>query len=313
MPSPTHVFPSPVQNGTDNTYTSTYSDNDEVSCIVTSSASCATGNPANSNTITVSISNNLPVSVYINADDNSICAGDNVVFDASPINEGTTPAYQWQVNGGDVGTNSSTFSSTTLNDGDFVSCILTSSETCTSGSPASSNNIVMTVDDVPVADFTNSATDLIVDFTNTSIDASTYLWNFGDGNSTNMPSPTHVFPSPGLYDVTLIAYNDCGSDTIVIQINVIIDNINDISITNSLAIYPNPTKGELNIEFENYNKSDINIEIYNVLGSIIKRRTIENTYGKYTEVFDMSSYNKGIYMLIIHSDNNRTVEKIVVE
>ncbi len=303
-----------VQTGTNDTYTSSgFIDNDIISCVITSSASCATGNPATSNSIIINVNANLPVNVNIMADVNPICADDNVIFTANPLNGGTTPVYQWQVNGSDVGTNSSTYSSTTLSNGDFVSCILTSSETCIAGSPASSNNIIMNVDDVPVADFTYVDNELIVSFTNTSVDATTYMWYFGDGNSTNMPDPTHVYPGVGLYTVMLIASNNCGSDTTTIDINIIIDNIKDINLNNSLSIFPNPTTGELNIVFETYNNTNINLEIHSILGKLITNRTIKNAFGKYNEVFDMSIYDKGIYLLIINTDNSRTVKKIVLE
>lgn len=46
-------------------------------------------------------------------------------FTASAINAGVSPAYQWQLNGVNVGTNSTTYVNTTLNINDIVTCILT--------------------------------------------------------------------------------------------------------------------------------------------------------------------------------------------
>lgn len=44
-------------------------------------------------------------------------------------------------------------------------------------------------------------------FTNTSLAGQTYQWDFGDGNSSTAVSPTHLYPNPGTYTVTLIASN----------------------------------------------------------------------------------------------------------
>ena len=89
---------------------------------------------------------NLPVSVSIDADPSgAICSGDNVTFTATPVNGGSTPAYQWKLNGADVGSNSAVYSNSSLNDGDQVRCELTSSLRCKTGSPATSNTITISV------------------------------------------------------------------------------------------------------------------------------------------------------------------------
>ncbi|MCW3102635.1 MAG: hypothetical protein JWO09_1075 [Bacteroidetes bacterium] len=117
-----------------------------VTCVMTSVASCGTGSPATSNAITMTVNPNVPVSVSISASPaGTICAGTSVTFTATPTNGGTTPAYQWKVNGANVGTNSPTYTSTTLANGNIVTCVLTSSAACTTGSPATSNSITMTV------------------------------------------------------------------------------------------------------------------------------------------------------------------------
>ncbi|MCX6252008.1 MAG: hypothetical protein NTX61_14810, partial [Bacteroidetes bacterium] len=117
---------------------------DVVSCALTSNLACASGNPATSNTITMTVNPSLPVSVVITASDNTVCAGTTVTFSATPINGGTTPVYQWRVNGGGVWPNASTMSYTPMN-GDQVKCILNSNATCPTGNPVTSNTITMTV------------------------------------------------------------------------------------------------------------------------------------------------------------------------
>jgi uncharacterized protein (TIGR02145 family) len=90
-----------------------------------------------SNVVEMTVDNPLPVSITITQSADSVCAGTSVTFTAHPVNEGTTPSYQWYLNSNPAGTNSDTYSFTPVN-GDLVSCNLTSSETCTSNNPASS-------------------------------------------------------------------------------------------------------------------------------------------------------------------------------
>jgi hypothetical protein len=116
--------------------------------------------------ISITVNPNLPVSVSIAASDNSSCNGSEVTFTATPVNGGTTPEYQWKVNGNDVGTNSSTYTYTPQN-GDVVICVLSSDATCAIGTPATSNTITMTVNELtgnPV--FTAGATVVCQDDTN---------------------------------------------------------------------------------------------------------------------------------------------------
>ncbi|MBK9352878.1 MAG: hypothetical protein IPN09_02565 [Bacteroidetes bacterium] len=67
-----------------------------------------------------------------------------MTFSATPTNGGT-PTYQWKLNGANVGTNSATYANSSLNNGDILTCVMTSNLGCVSGSPATSNQIVMVI------------------------------------------------------------------------------------------------------------------------------------------------------------------------
>lgn len=118
-----------------------------VTCIMTSNASGVVGSPATSNSITVTINPTLAPTnaIALTNGSNPMCSGANATFTASATNGGTTPTYQWQVNGVNVGTNSPTYSSTTLTNGQTVTCIVTSNALCASPTTATSNSVVMTV------------------------------------------------------------------------------------------------------------------------------------------------------------------------
>lgn len=126
---------------------STLGNGNVVSCVMTSNATvCISGSPATSNTVTMTVNPNLPASVNVGASATTICLGTSVTFTATPTNGGTTPSYQWKLNGSNVGTNSATYTSTTLADGNTVSVVMTSNASpCLTGSPATSNSISMIV------------------------------------------------------------------------------------------------------------------------------------------------------------------------
>jgi len=95
--------------------------------------------------VDVLVNPNLPASLTIAATATTVTQGSTVSYTATPTNGGTTPSYQWKVNGINAGTNSSTYSYVPAN-GDIVTCTMTSSLTC-SGT-ATSNTITMTVNPV---------------------------------------------------------------------------------------------------------------------------------------------------------------------
>ncbi len=82
---------------------------------------------------------------------------------------------------------------------------------------SSSDTLVSTnyieVYDLPSSDFSfTSSTDFCsstnqIEFTNSSIDASSYIWDFGDGNTSILENPTHNYIDEGSYIVKLVAYN----------------------------------------------------------------------------------------------------------
>ena len=50
----------------------------------------------------------------------------------------------------------------------------------------------------------------VTNFSNKSLGATSYLWSFGDGDSSNLANPSHFFPATGIFNVCLTAKNDAG-------------------------------------------------------------------------------------------------------
>ena len=92
----------------------------------------------------------------------------------------------------------------------------------------------------PLADFENNIAytcDGVVEFTDVSANVPfAWNWDFGDGSSSVAQNPTHTYVSDGLYDVSLITYNQYGSDTILKPALVEVNTSNALS---SPACSPN--------------------------------------------------------------------------
>jgi hypothetical protein len=145
-PSPAYQWKVNGNNvGTNSTYSYIPVNGDIVTCVLTSSLTCATPNPVTSNSINMVVTANAPVSVTISASPSGqVCAGTSVTYTAVAVNGGSSPSYQWKVNGINNGPNAATFIYTP-NNGEVIQCVVSSSLTCVSGNPATSNAITMVV------------------------------------------------------------------------------------------------------------------------------------------------------------------------
>ena len=134
------------------TYTPNAGDQIFVTCHA-SPVTCVSNNPATSNTVTMVVNTTLPAGVTIAASDNPFCPGTTVTFTATPVNGGSSPTYQWLVNGA-IQFTGSPFYQFTPQAGDSIRCIMTSNLSCVTGNPAGSNKIIMTEKISPTVTFT---------------------------------------------------------------------------------------------------------------------------------------------------------------
>ncbi|MBK6965938.1 MAG: T9SS type A sorting domain-containing protein [Bacteroidales bacterium] len=182
------------------TYTFVPNNNDQVYVVLTSDATCATGSPATSAVTTMSVYPPLVASVSTSVDLNNVCQGTIVTFTATPVNGGTTPAYQWYRNGSTVGSNQPTYSFTP-NNGDQVYVVMTSSISfCITGTPATSGTTTMVVNPLlPVSvtvapDQNNICQGTTVVFTATPVNGGTpaYQW-YRNGSPVGTNQATYTF------------------------------------------------------------------------------------------------------------------------
>ena len=78
---------------------------------------------------------------------------------------------------------------------------------------------IASINSSPIANFTASTTSgtipVTVQFNDTSVNFPTsWLWNFGDGTTSTLENPVHVYSNTGNYSVTLTATNSYGNSTI---------------------------------------------------------------------------------------------------
>lgn len=134
-----------ISGATSATYTTnSLSNNDVIRVRMTSDLPCVSTGTVSSNSLTM-INGTATASVSMSASATSICNGNQVTFTATPTNGGTTPSYQWKLNNNNIGSNSPTWSSSTLNNNDQVKVVMTSSIGCAVSNPATSSTATIAV------------------------------------------------------------------------------------------------------------------------------------------------------------------------
>ena len=85
-------------------------------------------------------------------------------------------------------------------------------------------------------------------FTNTSGNASSYFWEFGDGETSTEENPIHNYASVGFYTVTLTT-TFCGVESQVTMV-VETDQFQGLNTNQNsqFSIYPNPSNVTVNME-----------------------------------------------------------------
>ena len=76
---------------------------------------------------------------------------------------------------------------------------------------------------------TTGCSPLTIQFTNTSVNASSYYWDFGNGNISVLKNPSNVYSNTGVYSVKLIAIAANGKKDSIISTNLITVSPNSIS------------------------------------------------------------------------------------
>lgn len=153
---------------------------------------------------------------YFTSDFIEGCPPLNVFFSA--VSNGQSDSYQWDFGNGNTGFGSPVASEYTAVGTYSVKLTITTQYGCHIDTIA---NPYITVHPKPVADFEpdryeTSIFDPVFTFTNLSVGATNYLWDFGapnqPNNQTTIMNPVHYYSQPGEYDVTLLSINEYGCE-----------------------------------------------------------------------------------------------------
>ncbi|MEO8150737.1 MAG: PKD domain-containing protein [Bacteroidia bacterium] len=127
--------------------------------------------------------------------------------------------------------------------------------------------------------------------------ASTYFWDFGDGNTSTLQSPAHVYNTSGIYPVSLVVTDSVCGVVSYETLNVITVGINENADLQSVTVSPNPFIDEVNIKYHLINSTKVTIEIENAEGQIISLITSNEKQKGGNHSYSFKPIAKGFYIL----------------
>jgi hypothetical protein len=253
----------------------------------------------NSSTCALSGTQSAAIEINISSGSNPTCEGASIFFTASAVNAGTNPTFQWHLNDLPVGINSDNFSSSEIQNTDVIKCVLTSSMSGITGSPATSNIITMTVLPRPqTPTITAGENDTLI----SSEHASFYDWRLNEliftGNTKKIKPEV-----PGNYTVRTYENEDCASDFSEPFFFSPL-KLNSLS-KHQYSVFPNPTAGELTVTGLTEQTS---FTVFDNIGKIIASGNISPAEPN----IDLSKVAPGIYFIHFLNKNMLRKAKVAV-
>ena len=178
----------------------------------------------------------------------------------------------------------------------------------------SSDGFVFSPSNTPLANFYAVDTVLYLPnayavFVNLSQNATSYLWDFGDGTTSTQFNPYHLYSDTGFYTVSLTAFDNYFMFNTLTKNQYIQVKQPLLSETNSLQqlqIYPIPCDKYLIVKTFSYNS--YNYQIINSSGKIVIEGILSNNK---LQIVDTSVLQSGMYIFRI--TGTETFQKFIVK
>jgi hypothetical protein len=244
-----------------------------------------------------------PLSVSALAMPDTICAGNSVALYALP--SGGSGIYNFLWSSVPAG-----FSSTGLSTSDNPTVNTMYKLMMTDGPDTVYSSVTVVVEPLPIVHLGNDTT--LCNNSAITLNAGTgasFMWSTGATSSSITVDSTYANAGVATISVTVTNIHGC-SNTDDITINFVpCAGIEEYNATATMNMYPNPTNGNTNI-IVNGIENSADIYIYSMQGQLVFTGTINNNQ---LTAFDLSSLTKGVYFVKAQNNQNRIIEKLILE
>lgn len=138
------------------------------------------------------------------------------------------------------------------------------------------------------------------------------MWNFGDGDSSSLMNPTHIYSTAGTYIISSTITSGNCTNTIYSSITIYGDDKNaQLDLLNNITIAPNPFQNSLSFNFKGSGQIGINVDVTDILGqTLISSATLVIGQNEQQQL-DTSLLTEGVYFIRIRMKNVYKTIKLV--
>ncbi len=273
----------------------------------------------------ISVAENPEIEIF--ADTN----GNTVSFSATPVDGAS---YFWDFGDGAAATGSSVTHSYTTNDTFQVNMVFESF--C--GVQVVQTEVVIGAIEIeeadpvlPEASFIQTNTFVNVGgrilFSSTSTFTTNVEWVFSGAEPSTSTSENIIiqYDAPGTFDVTLIAHNEFGSDTLVQEEFIVVEelrlNLNEtesrsldseqVNADFTMQAFPNPFIDQLALAFESPEQQQAELNVYSINGVSILQKEISLDQGSNLISIETANFPSGTYILTLLLREEVLQQKII--
>ncbi len=151
----------------------------------------------------------------------------------------------------------------------------------------------------------------LVQFTSNYSNALTYLWDFGDGNTSTNANPQHTYATEGVYDVSIVVTGLCGLVNSSGQVDVLDTAVEDLNADYGFTVYPNPTQGIFTLQLgATVNKTSVHMELLDINGNLVHTYDVNGETSSFN--IDKRKIVSGVYLVRLVTTNGIYVKKLMV-
>lgn len=165
------------------------------------------------------------------------------------------------------------------------------------------------------------------------IHLSSFTWDFGDGTTSNLRTPTHSYAGNGPYQICLMVGDSLGcKDTLCDSIAVDTAGLYvkkkagfSLTVVNAdeptsigkvvneieAGLFPNPVINNATVAFRATESTQVTLEVYNLAGAVVQRIQNNVGAGEHQMQLNMQDLQPGVYTVKLSSAQGQWIESLI--